>query len=512
MDGLTIGYLAERNARKRPDKPAVILREAGEREETLTFRELDRRVNRVANGLAERGVGKGDKVAVYMRNNVETLEVYLATLKLGALTVPVNHLFQAREVQYVLSNSDAVVLVFDDLGANHVSDIHDHPDLGVETFLYVGDEVPSFSDDYAALRDEASPEPVEVVPSALDEAALMYTSGTTGKPKGCILTHDNVIQNTENLLISGETDQYREDTRSLVVTPLFHIAAFGLFIINAYVGATTVLMDGFDATNLMRAIEQEGITNAFLVPTIARQLLALDDFDTYDISSVENLSIGAAPSGENLKLRVSEAFGCEMGDAFGQTEMSPATCVLHPKEAKDKPDSVGRPLVNVEVKVVDEQGQPVETGEIGRIAYRGPTVFKGYYKMPEKTAEVFDEDGWFVSDDLVRRDEEGFVYFVGRADDMIISGGENVHPAEIEDVLHEHEAIEEAAVVGVPDDKWGERVKAVVVVEDDGTLNEDDVVGYVRNRLAGYKQPREVEFRDELPRNPSGKVLKGELA
>lgn len=512
MDGLTIGYLAERNARKRPDREALVLRQGSERGEALTFRALSARVDRAANGLADRGIGKGDRVAVYMGNNVETLEIYLAALKLGALPVPINHLFQAREVQYVLANSGARVLVFDELGAGHVTDVRDHPDLAVETYLYVGEEAPGFADDYATVRDEASPDPVSTVPSCLDEAALMYTSGTTGRPKGCILTHDNLIQHTENILISGDADQYHEEARSLVMTPLFHIAAFGLFLINTYVGATTVLMEGFDARNVMRAIEDEAITSAFLVPTIGRQLLALEDFEDYDISSVENLSMGAAPSGGDLKARVSEAFDCDLGDAFGQTEMSPTTCVLSPEEARRKPDSVGRPLINVEVKVVDDEGEEVETGEVGRIAYRGPTVFQGYYEMPEKTAEVLDEEGWFTSDDLVRRDEEGFVYFVGRVDDMIISGGENIHPAEIEHVLQEHPGIREAAVLGVPDEKWGQRVKAVVVPEEPGKLAEQDVVAHVRERLAGYKQPREVVFLDELPRNPSGKVLKGELA
>jgi len=511
--GLTIGRLAERNAGKRPDEKAIIIRRDGARDGVVTFQEFNHRVDKVANNLAEQGIGKDDKVATYMSNNIATLETYLATMKLGALPVPVNHLFQPEEIRYVLTNSDSRLLVFDNPGRENVSEIHEGSQLPVQTYLYVGQTPPSYADSYSKFRAQGSSSTVEVVPSTLDDAALMYTSGTTGQPKGCILTHNNLIQHTENSLIAGRgSSDAPDDPTALIITPLFHIAALGLFLINFYTGATTVLMDGFDPENVLQTIDDEQVTGAFLVPTIGRELLAFDRFDDYDISSIETISIGAAPSGQDLKKRIGEAFNCELGDAFGQTETSPTTCVLQPDEADERPDSVGQPMVNVETKVVDEDGTTAAPGEIGRIAYRGPTVFQGYYKMPEKTDEVFDEDGWFISDDLVRQDAEDYVYFVGRADDMIISGGENIHPAEIEDILHAHDKIAEAAIVGVPDETWGERVKAVVVLEERDALIEDDIIAHVKSQLAGYKQPREVEFVESLPRNPTGKVLKEELA
>ena len=220
---------------------------------------------------------------------------------------------------------------------------------------------------------------------------------------------------------------------------------------------------------------------------------------------------GAAPSSEDLKRTIIETFDCDLYDAFGQTEMSPVTTMLLPDDALEKPDSIGKPVINVQLKVVGDDGERVERGEIGRAAYKGPTAFKGYHGLPERTAEVFT-DGWFVSGDLVRRDDDGFVYFVGRADDMIVSGGENIYPAEIEDVLFEHPAIDEVAVIGVPDETWGERVKAAVVFEAGESLTDDEIAAYVSERLAGYKKPREIEVYESLPRNPSGKVLRAELA
>ncbi len=507
MDGLTVGYLAERNARTQPNGEAIVQRANGGRTETVTFEALNRRIDRLANALADRGIGQGDTVATYTGNRVETIESYLAAMKLGALPVPINHRFKAGEVSYVLEDSDSTLCIFGEAGRDVITDVHDEFDAPVEEFIYVGDSTPAFATDYETVRDDGSADPVDIVPARTDEAAIMYTSGTTGRPKGCVLTHDNIVQAAENSLYEVNLSR---DARFMVVTPLFHIAAVGLFMMAFYVGGTAILVDDFEPESALSILEQESVTATFMVPMMSRAVLAADP-GAYDLSQFDHYMTGAAPSERSLKEAIIETFDCNLYDVFGQTELSPSTTMLRPENALEKPDSVGRPIVNVEVKVVDENGEEVETGETGRIAYRGPTVFKEYYGMPEKTAEVFD-DGWFVSDDLVRMDEDGFVYFVGRADDMIITGGENVHPAEIEEVLHDLEGVDEVAVVGVPDDQWGERVKAVVVPEDGAALTEDDVVGHVEANLAGFKKPREVEFRDELPRNPTGKVLKNELA
>jgi acyl-CoA synthetase (AMP-forming)/AMP-acid ligase II len=500
MDGMTVGYVAERNARRYPDREAVVHRADGERVVTRTYGEFDDRTDRLAAGLAERGVAKGDAVALYMKNNAETLEAFVGAMKLGALVVPVNHRFKGEEVRYVLEDSDASLCLVDDFGAETLADVRDAVDGVVAV-----DDPPDFAEPYDDLLAEPGAS-VDVEVGRQDEAGIMYTSGTTGDPKGCIYTHDNLVQLAQD---AAEAWDFLEvGNRHLVSTPLFHVGAFVPFLNNFYVGGATVVVEGFDAERTLELIETESVNSTFLVPTQTRQILGLDAFDDYDVSTIDTYCTGAAPVGAELKRETMERFDCDVLETFGQTE----ALALHllPEYAIEKADSIGEPMLNLGAKVVDDDGEELPPGEIGVIAYRGPTVFDRYHNMPEKTDSVF-QDGWFVSDDLVRRDEDGFFYFVGRADDMIVTGGENVHPAEIEDLLFEHPDVSEVAVVGVPDETWNERIKAAVVPVDGASLTEDDVVEYVASQLADYKKPRTVEFYDELPRNPTGKVLKNEL-
>ncbi|THE64065.1 long-chain fatty acid--CoA ligase [Salinadaptatus halalkaliphilus] len=507
MDGLTVGDLVETNARKYPDDECLVSL-TGDTRETITFLEFEDRVNRIARVLADRGVSTGDRVAVYMQNHPETIATYYGAMTLGALPVPINHRFKDDEVSYVLEDSEATFCVFDEDAAEIIATVANRDGTAIEDYLYLGEEAPAFAESYHAACEGVSADRVEVVPDRLDPAALMYTSGTTGKPKGCVLTHDNIIQNSVNTVYSCN---FREnEDRFLVVTPLFHIAAVALFTNTFYCGSTTYLLNDFVPKRVMEVIDSESITGSFFVPMMSRALLDVDGFDDYDLSSFEHYMTGAAPSERELKEAIIESFDANLYEVFGQTEMSPVTCLLSPEDALTKPDSIGKSIINVSVKVVDDDGQEVEPGEIGRIAYKGPTAFSEYLGMPEKTDEVFDE-GYFVSSDLVRQDEEGYLYFVGRHDDMIVSGGENIHPAEIEEVLHEHEAISEVAVVGVPDEEWTERVRAAVVPQEDESLTAEAVTEYVGERIADYKKPREVVFYDELPRNPTGKIVKGQL-
>lgn len=500
MDGMTIGYVAERNARRWPDEEAVVQRDDDGRVVTRTFAEFDDRTDRLARGLAERGVEKGDTVALYMKNNAETLEAIVGTVKLGALVVPINHRFDAEEVGYVLDDSDVSVCFVDAFGASARERIRD----AVDHVVSVEADSP-FGDPYeTALHDD--PMGVDADVSRLDEMGIMYTSGTTGTPKGCVYTHDNLLQLMQDT--AQEWSFLTPGNRHLISTPLFHVGALTPFLNNFYVGGTTVVVDGFDAERTLALMEGERINSTYLVPTQTRMLLDLAPFDTYDVSSLDTYTTGAAPVGAELKRETMEQFGCDVIETFGQTE----ALVLHlrPEFAVERAESVGEPLSSLGAKVVDDDGNELPPGEVGRIAYRGPTVFGRYHNLPEKTAAVFD-DGWFVSDDLVRRDDDGFFYFVGRADDLIITGGENVHPAEVEAVLHEHPAVSEVAVVGVPDEMWGERIKACVVPVDGASPTADDITAYVASRLADFKKPRSVEFYDELPRNPTGKVVKSEL-
>jgi acyl-CoA synthetase (AMP-forming)/AMP-acid ligase II len=506
MQGLTLGALASRNAREHPDAAAIVERVDGRRE--VTYAEFDRQTTRLANSLLDSGLAGGDTVAIYLRNSVETLETFVGAAKAGVVPVPINHRFKAREIAYVLRDCDASVCVFDDDALDTVTDLVDE-ELPVETFLHVDDATtrPAFAGSYDEFRDKGAETRPETDITRIDRAAMLYTSGTTGKPKGCLFTHDNLLQNVENTVYDVGMDR---DERFLIMTPLFHVAAFVLFLDAFYVGATTVLTAGFDPTHVLGVIETEAVTGSFVVPTQGRALLDAD-IESYDLSSFRRYWTGTAPSEAELKRALIDQFDTGLTEMFGQTELSPLTLVLPPEDAFDKIDTVGRPLFNVNVRLVDDEGEEVEQGEVGRITYWGPTVFEGYHGLSEANEEVFDGE-WFVSSDLMREDQDGYYEFVGRADNMIISGGENIHPAEIEEVLHEHPDIDSAAVLGVSDERWGERVKAVVVPEPGATMTEDDVVDYVAERLADFKKPREVAFRDELPRNPTGKVVKDDLA
>ena len=508
MPGLTMGTIAERNARKWPDEEAVVEQSDDGRVAAYTFSEFDKWADQLANGLAKRGVTKGDTVALYMKNNVETLESFIGIMKLGALPVPVNHRFKGDEVTYVLADSDTEVCLLDSFGAETITGIHDDPDTPVDHYISVADDPPAYAEHYDDVLAAASDDRVEIVPDRADEAGIMYTSGTTGKPKGCVYTHDNLAQ----IIQDGayERDNLEPGNRHLISTPLFHVGAFIPFLNNFFVAGTTIVIDGFDPERTMEVFEEEQVNSTYLVPTQTRMLLDLDDFASYDVSSLTDYSTGAAPVGAELKQETIDRFDCTVTESFGQTEA--LALLLPPEKVIEKAESVGRPTLNLETKVVDpDTWEELPAGEVGLIAYKGPAVIERYHNLPEKTAEVFDDEGWFVSGDLVRRDEDGFFYFVGRSDDMIISGGENVHPAEIEDVLHGHPDVSAVAVLGVPDDTWGERVKACVVLDEGVTLTEDEVVAYVAERLADYKKPREVEFYDELPRNPTGKVIKSKL-
>ncbi|TYL37325.1 AMP-dependent synthetase [Natronococcus pandeyae] len=504
MKGLTLGAIARRNARDNPDAEAIV-EPTGDRR-AVTFEEFDRRTNRLANVLLAHGLEKGDAVAMYLRNSIETLEIFVGAAKAGVLPVPINHRFKNEEVAYVLRDSNASLLLFDSNSADVVGEIVDR-DIPAEEFLFVGNNAPEFASSYRNVRDRADSSRPPVESTRLDLAAMLYTSGTTGKPKGCLFSHDNLLQNVENTVYDIGLDP---DERFLVMTPLFHVAAFSLFLDSFYVGAKTLVIADFEPRRILEVIEDERVTGSFIVPTQSRALLDVDRIGAYDLSSFRRYWTGTAPSEAQLKRDIIDAFDCELTEMFGQTELSPLTLVLTPEHAFDKINTVGRPLFNVSVKLVDKDGVEVKQGEPGRIAYAGPTVFEGYHGRPEENEKVFDGE-WFVSSDLMREDEDGFYEFLGRADDMIISGGENIHPAEIEEVLHEHPAVDSAAVLGVPDETWGERVKAVVVPERGASIDADEVVDHVARHLAGYKKPREVKIRDELPRNPTGKVIKDQL-
>lgn len=497
--GMTISDQLARHARSTPD--AAALRFAGT---GRTYRELEDRVTRLAAVLADRGVGHGDRVAVLALNGLEVVETFLATVRLGAIAVPVNFRLVADEVAYVLADSGAVALVVDPATAGTAAKARDRAPA-LTTVLTVGA-------DYEAALAGADPTPVERAVEESDPAFLMYTSGTTGKPKGAVLTHRNLLMHAFSHV--AHLGWSSDDRVSLYGAPLFHIAAVSGMLPTLLYGGTFVLTrsGAFDPAATLDEIVAERVSSCFFVPAAWQAVVAVPGIAERDLSALRRISWGAAPASTTLLRSMMAAFpAAELVTAFGQTECAPVTCFLRGEDALRKIGSVGTPMLNVEVRVVDEAMVDVPRGEVGEIVYRSPMVMRGYWGKPDATAEAFT-GGWFHSGDLVRQDEDGYFFVVDRKKDMIISGGENVYCAEVEDVLAAHPGVAEVALIGVPDARWGEAPLAVVAPRDPAAPpSPAELTAWCRERLAGYKCPREFTVVGALPRNPSGKVLKTQL-
>jgi fatty-acyl-CoA synthase len=495
-----------RHALMQPD--ATALRFLGR---TTTWAELDRRVTKLAGALARRGVGFGDRVMILMLNRTEFIESYLAANKLGAIAVPVNFRMTPPEIAYLVSDCQARVLITEAVLANVATAVRGiEPTL--ETVIVAGgatdDEVIGYDDLLAEAGD--APQPVDIPNDS--PALIMYTSGTTGRPKGAVLTHTNIVgQAMTNLFTIGA--DIGNDV-GFIGVPLFHIAGIGNTITPLQLGVPIVLypLGAFDPGALLDVLEAEKVTSMFLVPAQWQAVVAEQRARPRHLH-LRALSWGAAPASDTLLRDMSETFpGTQIFAAFGQTEMSPVTCMLLAQDAIRKLGSVGKVIPTVAARVVDENMNDVEVGQVGEIVYRAPTLMAGYWNNPEATAEAF-AGGWFHSGDLVRQDEDGYIWVVDRKKDMIISGGENIYCAEVENVLAAHPAIVEVAVIGRPDDKWGEVPVAIVALEavSAGSLSLHELDGFLTERLARYKHPKALEIVDALPRNPAGKVLKTEL-
>jgi len=499
---LVIGEVLARWARKTPDNEALVFRN-----KRFTYREYNERVNRLANGLRTLGVNKGDKVALLFSNSNEIAEGFLAVCKLGAIVVPLNFRLVGRELVYQICNSDSIVLIFGEQYQETVNSIKDElPEI--KEYISAGNsDISGFLnyEDFLASHDQSEP----LVPVSEDDPAfIMYTSGTTGKPKGAVLTHKNVILSA---LITSIEAPGSPVEHMLCITPIFHVAAAGSLIKMLLAGGSTIIHDQFDPDEVLETIEKEKITYMFLVPAMWIMLLENDKINSIDKSSLQRALTGASVMPGTIKKKIMENFpNARLSDSFGQTEMSPVAVILRPEDFFRKQGSVGRPVMTIEARIVDENDNDVPQGEVGEIIYRGPTTMKEYYKNPKATAEAM-RNGWFHSGDLVRADEEGFIYVVDRSKDMIISGGENIYAVEVEEVLYSHPAVLEAAVIGVPDPKWEEAVTAVLVLREGFQTTEEEIIEHCKQNLASYKKPKSVEFLDDLPKNATGKVQKFKL-
>src|SRR3954453_12191828 len=489
-----LATLLTETAQRHPDRPALKLDDA-----TMSYAALDDATAHVAGLLRERGIGAGDRVGVMLPHVPHFAIVYYGVLRAGAVVVPMNVLLKGREVKFYLEDPEAKALfAWGDFAAAAEEGASE---AGAEAIIVKAGE-------FEGLLGHADPI-TEVAERADDDpAVILYTSGTTGTPKGAELTHGSLHANAE---VTGRTlAKVSEEDVVLGALPLFH--AFGQTCglnTSVYGGACLDLIPRFDPGKALEIIQRDKVTIFEGVPTMYHAILNHPERDQYDTSSLRLcISGGAALPVEVLK-GFEEAFSCKILEGYGLSETSPVASFNHPDKDR-KPGSIGTPIEGVEMKVVDEDRNEVAQGEVGEIAIRGHNLMRGYWNRDDATQEVM-RDGWFHTGDMAQVDEDGYFFIVDRKKDMIIRGGYNVYPREIEEVLYEHPAVSEAAVVAVPDEKMGEEVGAAVVLKDGEEASEDDVRDFVKQRVAAYKYPRRVWFLDELPKGPTGKILKRDI-
>ena len=497
---VTLGYILERAASKFPEKPAIIFEE-----KRISYKTLNKRTHQLGRALLATGLKKGDKVAILLENSPEVLECIFGITRIGAVCVILNARLRSTELEYILNHSDSKVFIYGSQFLGEVNKLRGQTKIERYICLNTGDNTSDF--DYEQLLSQYSPRYQTVKVLEDDVAFLMYTSGTTGKPKGVVQVHRFCIWGVLNYIMS-----YNMEPTDVVLTPtpLFHIAAIIRVFSAVFLGISNVLMRRFEPGKFLELVEKEKVTITMLIPTMFAMIKQLPDYKKYDLTSLQRFVTGAAPTPVEMLQQMRDIFSnADTINAYGLTEGGAVT-VLEPQDFVRKIGSIGKPVVNFEVCLLDEEGRAVNTGDVGEICARGPSTLKEYYKDPDATKQVFFGD-WMRTGDLGKFDEEGFLYIVDREKDMIISGGENVYSLEIENVLATHEKILESAVIGVPDELWGEAVKAIVVPKTGETLTEKEVIDYCTAKLAGYKKPRSVVFIDSLPKTDSNKILKREL-
>ena len=502
-----IGDWLVRRALLRPDGVALIDGDSGDQ---ITYAALERSAGELTEALVAMGLRRGDRVALLMENSPAMVEMLFATANLGAVAVPLNFRLSAPELAYILADAGASVLAVSDRFAVLAESALAAGPHTVRVLVTEHDQATIGGYAYATLENlrGGSRRGPDQLTSVDDICMIMYTSGTTGRPKGAMLTHGNMLWNAINTTTVGTG--LSAGTKTVAVAPMFHVGALGNSVLPVlYAGGTVITVRAFDARQLLSLIAEYRVTTQFMVPAMWSTLSQLDDFDSYDVSSMQFVLCGGAP----CPLPVIDFYqkrGWVFMEGFGMTESAPNALLLDGDHVVSQAGSVGRPFMHVDVRIVDADDHNVPVGVVGELILRGPNVFAGYWGLPEVTAEV-KRGGWFHSGDLARSDDQGFITLVDRKKDMIISGGENIYPIEVEQVLHGHPAVADVAVVGAPDERWGETVVAIVVAADPAFVDGDALITFARNHIAHFKCPRRVEFVTELPRTATGKLLKREL-
>ncbi len=487
------------------DKTAFVCRER-----SLTYSEFNRRVNRVANGLLEGGLRKGDRVAVLFFNSTEFMEVYFACAKGGFIFIPLNFRLTPKELQGIFEDTGPRAFFFHPEFAGTVEGLRELYRRPIEVLAAAGDPVPDFClsyEEWTAGFSEEEPE-VPEPPDMEDPQMIMYTSGTTGRAKGAVLPHRKTFWNTFNDTLELLFDM---SAVSLVSIPLFHSGGLNIITMPTfYIGGTIIFQRFWNPEEALQLIERHRVTHFGAVPTMLQMMLDVPSFSRYDLSSLRGVGIGGAPASRELLERIVERIKAPyLIQVFGCTE----TSIVLSCSNMEKIGSAGIPMFHSEVRVLKDDGTEVKpgSGEVGEICTRGPYVMLGYWNLPEETAEAL-RDGWFHFGDLATVDEDGYVYVVDRKKDMIISGGENIYPAEVEKVLAEHPKVRDVAVIGMPDEKWGEVGHALILLEDpEDPLSLEEMEAFCQGKLARYKIPKKITFVDSIPRTLTGKILKKEL-
>ncbi len=471
-------------------------------QETLNFGELDMRASQVANVLAAQGLKPGDRVALIARNSLAHFELFYGCAKAGAIFLPINWRLSAREIAGILADgAPSFLIVEEDLLTLLAETVNPPPTIDLA--------------DYSAWRDAGATGDNGRPPSPDDPLLILYTSGTTGQPKGAVLSHDNLSYLAR---MAQELWGFTASSVNLVASPLFHIGGIGYAMTGLSQGGQTVLMQQVVPVEIVAAIHDYHVTHGFFVPTVIQMLLEVPGVAEMKLTSLERIFYGAAPIGEAVLKRAIAAFGCGFSHVYGMTETAGTVITLAPED--HDPDgplasrlrSCGLPMPWNELALVDPaSGDPVATGEVGEIRIRSRVNMLGYWNKPEETAKTITHDGWLCTGDAAYQDADGYVYIHDRFKDLIVSGGENIYPTEIENVLYDHPGVEAVAVIGVPHERWGETPRAFVVAREGAKPTEAALITFTRGRLAHYKCPTSVAFVAALPQNASGKILKKEM-
>ena len=503
-----LGDIAAYHARRTPEKIAIRF----EGRET-SWAELDANANRVANALLAEGLEPGDRISFVGKATDTFCELMFGAAKAGIVLVPAQWRLATAEIGFVFSDSE-VSMIF--LAADQFDRAETYcgiPGVRKCIALEAGSSLPAF----AEWRDAAPDTPPDVEVETGDPAIQLYTSGTTGRPKGVMLSHDNILAGRrEGMDTPMEWNAWREDDVNLVALPLGHIGGIGWALVGFFNGATTILHREFNPGAVLDAMANEGISKMFLVPTAIQMLLLEPNVRELDFPKLRHILYGASPIALDLLREAAQVFGCGFCQQYGMTETCGTVVYLPPEdhtpEGNERMRGAGKPMPGVELRVVHPQDRTVlPPREVGEVETRSVANMIGYWKREDATAETVDGDGWLRTGDAGYLDEDGYLYIHDRFKDMIITGAENVYPAEVENAIYSHPGVQEVAVFGVPDPKWGEAVKAAVVRRPGTQASEDEIIAFAKERIAGFKVPKSIDFIDELPRNPSGKVLRRAL-